>query len=258
MNVAGSSLLYSRLSLADACERLAGLGFGRVDLGAMVGWAHVEPAEIVGDIDGVVGRIESACDEAGLDPVAFNASAGDCSPAEERERVDALAAVADRLGAGVLTLQGADPDTDLAADRDRFRALVGTLEDREVDLAVETHWGTHLEDPAVAARYAEIRGLGLTLDPSHYAIGPYWEAGYDDLLPHVRHVHLRQAGDGWENVQRPVDDGKIDVAGFIADLRDAEYDGALAVEYIDSLDGVDPDDAERQADAMRRAIEDAL
>jgi sugar phosphate isomerase/epimerase len=45
------------------------------------------------------------------------------------------------------------------------------------------------------------------------------------------------------------------VAGLVETLRRAGYEGALAVEYLDSLDGVDPEEAEAGAATMRRLLE---
>jgi hypothetical protein len=145
----------------------------------------------------------------------------------------------------------------LADDLDRFRTLVDVAGDRDVTLTVETHWGTHTEDPAVAAEYAaSVPGLGYTLDPGHFVVGDHsLDRAMADLLADVAHVHLRQAGAGWAEIQLPVDEGRIDVASVVESLRDSGYDRALTVEYIDSLDGVDSDAAERQADAFRIALE---
>jgi sugar phosphate isomerase/epimerase len=266
MRVAGSTLLYSRLSLAAACDRLASLGFDCVDLGAVAGWAHLDPAAVREDRAAATARVEEACGDAGLDPVALNANAGELGTDAERRRVAALAALAEDVGADVLTLPAAGADTDLAADLARFADLAAATADYDVALTVETHWNTHTEDPAVAARYAAaVDGLGLTLDPGHFAIGPHWSgeegpAVYEPLLDEVEHVHVRQAGEGWANVQRPLDadDGRIDVAALVAALRGADYDGALTVEYIDSLEGTDPTAAEAWAADARRTVADLL
>lgn len=258
MRIAGSSLLRSNESFATACRRLEALGFDAVDVGAMAGWAHVEPAAIAADRHAVAETIRSGCGAAGLDPVAFNASAGTDDPVEERDRLLALAELAADLDAAVITIQGRSTDAPLEDDIERCRQLASALADRDVTVAIETHWGTHLEDPAVASRYAAIDGLGLTLDPSHYVIGGYGFDAYEPLLPAVEHVHLRQARDGWDEVQMPVDDGHVDVEGLLDALGEGGYDGIVSVEYIDSVGDVEPAWVEEQARGMRERIEAAL
>lgn len=259
MRVAGSSLLYSRLSLEEACGRLAELGFDALDVAMQEGWAHVDPSAAADDVDAAIERIEAACESAGLDLVALNVNAGDVPLETEVDRVDAVVDLAGALGVDVVTLPAASTDTALSADLERFQALVDIAADRDVALTVETHWGTHTEDPAVAAEYADaVPGLGYTLDPGHYVIRDEGDDPWADLLKHVEHVHVRQAGTGWEEIQQPVEDGHLDVESFVQTLRDVGYDGAVIIEYIDSLDGVDPVEAERQASALRDVLVDIV
>jgi len=206
-----------------------------------------------------------------LDPVAVNAGLdSDPDGPDEREQVRALAALADAVGAGVVTLparatDGGDGDdagrsgsSAHDADLRRFRGLVAAAAAYDATLTVETHRFQHTEAPAVALTYARrVDGLELTLDPAHFAAGPYWAPGcYDDLLPHVAHVHVRQAGASWDAIQLPHDDpdGRLDFQRLLDRLRDVGYDGALTVEYIDSLDGVDPDTAAREARRTRERL----
>lgn len=260
MRVTGSTLVCSRLSFEEACRCLSELGFDAVDIGMQEGWAHVDPGEVVGAVDATVRRIDTACAAAGLDPVAINASAGEVTLDAEIERVEAVADVADRVGVEVMTLPAASTETALTDDLARFQALADAVADRDVTLTVETHWGTHTEDPAVAAKYADsVSGLGITLDPGHYVIGDHdVEPPYRDLLSHVEHAHLRQAGIGWAEIQLPVDAGRMDVGAVVDNLRDADYDGVVTVEYIDTLDGADPEAVQRHAAAMRERLLEQL
>jgi sugar phosphate isomerase/epimerase len=242
--IAGSTLLYSRRSLAAACGRLAALGFEALDVGALSGWAHLDPADVADDPGRAAADLRDAAGD--LAVVALNAGLGE---QPERE-LDALCAVADRVGAAVVTVPAGPADADPSADLDRVHSLARAVDDREVALCVETHYDTLAETPSGAARYADLPGVGLTLDPSHFAVGGYPLDAYESLLGDVRHVHLRQAGDSWDAVQRPVDDGDLDFAALFAALADAGYGGHYAVEYIDSLEGVDPDEAEAQAVGM--------
>lgn len=266
MNVAGSSLLYSRLAFPEACARLSALGFDRVDVGAVEGWAHLDPSEVVDTVDETVASVRTACSDAGIEPIAFNAGLGSVDLAEECRRIRALATAADDLGIEVLTLPAGHVDSDLAADIERFRELAAATAAFDVTLTVETHWDTHTEDPQVAVRYAsEVEGLGLTLDPGHYAVGPYWESddgapAYDLLLADVEHVHVRQAGDRWSAIQRPFDaaDGRIDFEALFDRLRRIGFDGSVTVEYIDSLEDTTPEEAESWAADARKTTERLL
>jgi len=261
MRVAGSTLTYSRLDLGEACRRLADAGFDAVDVGAHAGWAHVDPAALVGDVEATAERVRGRL--AGLDPAAINAGLSGGNDADDRrEQVRALAALADALDAGVVTLPAGSAEGDREADVERVCGLVEAAAGHDATLTVETHRFQHTEDPAVALAYARrIDGLALTLDPGHFAAGPHWTPDCSDpLLDHVAHVHVRQAGDSWDRIQRPHDapDGRLDLPRLVERLRAAGYDGALAVEYIDSLDGVDAAAAAREAGRMRERLLELL
>lgn len=256
MRVAGSSLLYSRLSLDEACNQLSERGFDAVDVAMQEDWAHVDPSAAAADVDATADRIDVACQSAGLDPVAMNVDAGNVPLETELARVDAVVNVATTLGVEVVTLPAASTETVLSDDLDRFRTLVSVAKDRDVTLTVETHWGTHTEDPAVAAKYAAaVPGLGYTLDPGHYVIGTQAvNDPWSNLMDDVKHVHLRQAGIGWDEIQQPVRDGRLDIEAFVQVLCDTEYDRTITIEYIDSLDGVNPHEAERETKLLRDVL----
>ena len=260
MRLAGSTLLYSRLSLADACERLAHIGLDAVDLACHEGWAHVAPSTVAADPDGAFETVHEACERAGVTPVALNAGCGNVPLSVEVERVAGLAAFADELNVPVLTLPAAPEDTELADDVERFRAFVDVSANCDVTLTVETHWGTLTADPVIASEYAaSIPGLGYTLDPGHYAANDAVSAhAWDRLLPDVRHVHLRQAGSGWAEIQRPPETGRLDFEDTISMLQEVGYDGAVTVEYIDSLDGIDSMAAERQARRLAKHLRELV
>ena len=259
MIIAGSSLLYSRLSFPRACQNLSELGFTAVDIAVIEGWAHFDPSAVGNHIEATANEITNACEDAGVQPVAFNAGTDTDTVGMEIEQIRSLAALAEEIGIEVITLQGGRSEDDIETDFDRFRHLVEAIDSFDVTLTVETHWGTHLEDPSIAAKYPEnVPGLYLTIDPGHFAIGPHWDDGYGMLLEDVAHVHLRQAGDGWENVQVSPNDGKIDFEELLTGLEKTGYEDVVSVEYIDSLDGVDAEDAEVWATRMREVIEATL
>lgn len=245
--IAGSTLLYTRHSLDTACERLSDLGFPAIDLATIEGWAHLDPSTLVDTVETAVRRVRTASDD--LPIIAINAGLGTVEPEVAANRLDAVGQLGQELAVSTITLQPGKLDT-LQADLERIERLATVLEPYDSTLCIEAHYNTPAEDPEIALEYAQLPGVQLTLDPSHFAVGPYWEDGYDALLDSVGHVHLRQAGDSWEALQRPVDDGRIDIERVLEKLRIAGYSGHYSIEYIDSLDGVDPATAERQAAQM--------
>ena len=95
-------------------------------------------------------------------------------------------------------------------------------------------------------------GLGLTLDPSHYYAGPLQGGAFEALLPYVRHVHLRDAGGSWEEIQVPVGKGRVEFSRLFHLLRQNGYTGDFVIEYIDSIGSIETD---REILAMKALVD---
>lgn len=190
-------------------ERLAGLGLGVADVFAMIG----EP----------------------WDALAVNSpDAEQC--AESRRQFDALVAFAARLGSPAVTILPGAPFEGVA-EADGIALAAAELQVRAeiagragLDLAVEPHVGSITATvPATLALLDQAPDVWLTLDPSHYVFQGIDQHELAPLLSRTRHVQMRQAGPG--QIQTPVHEGTIDIAGFVADLDRAGYRGVLGIEY---------------------------
>lgn len=258
--VAASSLTFSRLPLAEALSALAALGFSSVELAAHAGWAHLSPVDLAADEAGVGREVASAVGAAGLRVVALNAGLPGAEVGRQAAWVGALARLAASLGARVLTVPAAPPPREAVlasagAEVARLEALVAAAAAAGVRLAVECHMGALTEEPATAAALCRaVPGLGLTLDPSHYWAGSAQGRGWQAVLPHVCHVHLRDAGlGGWAEIQMALGQGRVDFPAVIAALRGVGYRGAYAEEYIDSIPIAGGGSAAEQAVAIADA-----
>lgn len=239
MTLAASTLCASRRPFPEALEVLRSLGFGAVDLPLHEGWAHVDPSALADDPAGVTARVLQELD--GWEVVALNAGAGTSDADEELRRVRALLRLAGALGAPVLTLpSGALDGPSVEDDLTRVRRFVRVADDLGVTLTLETHRFTHWEDPRTVARYVEeVPGLGITLDPSHFTTGPHADLGFAELLPAVRHVHLRSAGPDWSQIQLPAGQGTLDLPALLTALGRIGYRGSSSVEHVDTIPGID-------------------
>ena len=104
-------------------------------------------------------------------------------------------------------------------------------------ITVATLTGTLTEDPDAAVELCQrVSGLGLTLDPSHYIAGPHQGKNYDQVFPHVRHVHLRDTGRGPNQFQVHVGQGEVEYGRVIAQLSRYHYDRLLTVDIHDIPD----------------------
>jgi sugar phosphate isomerase/epimerase len=75
-----------------------------------------------------------------------------------------------------------------------------------------------------------VKGLGLTLDPSHFIYGPHRGGSYEQVLRHVYHVRLRDTSK--EQLQVRVGQGVVEYGKLIAQLGRFHYDRALSVDML--------------------------
>lgn len=135
-----------------------------------------------------------------------------------------------------------------------LRHLVGIAHAEGVQLTVEPHVHSFLESPAATlALLDRVPGLKLTLDYAHFVCLGWRQDEIDALAASAAHIHLRQARPGV--LQAKFGQGTINFPALLATLRDAEYDGCLALEavhqgYMDTLH----DDVVTETVAMRDAV----
>jgi sugar phosphate isomerase/epimerase len=97
-------------------------------------------------------------------------------------------------------------------------------------LCVEPHVHSWAESPALVRRLVDATGVGLALDYAHFACLGYRQDEVDPLAPHAVHVHLRQARTGV--LQAKFAQGTLNFPAMFATLREAGYDGWLALEAV--------------------------
>ncbi len=246
MKIAMSSLLFSQKPLADALRSIERLGIRYVDVGALQGWCHIQPADLMKNPESESRALRHLLNETQLEVVALNAGIH----APELDQWRALVALAHQFDVGVITLPTRRSGTRLVQEVERLQRLVEIAGRQGVRLGVETHIGTLTEDPETAlALVHSVPGLGLTLDVSHYYCNSFEEAA-EVLIPFVYHVHMRDGGRGSDNIQLPMGRGLVDFAHWFALLRNAQYQGNVTVEYID-LGGIQFDPTESAIECYR-------
>ncbi|CAA9297804.1 MAG: hypothetical protein AVDCRST_MAG77-5357 [uncultured Chloroflexi bacterium] len=236
-----STLGWSKQSLEQAVAGIAALEFGQIDLALHEGWAHIKPSELAAGgpaevrrqaerVRGLIAKHEmkraAACN-VGLRAPDAN---------EEQRRLEAVCDLAQALEIPVITIGASKRGTPPGEEVARLGRLAPIAAERGVHLTVETHTNQVTERPADAVALCQaVKGLGLTLDASHFYVGPNQGADFSTVLPFVRHVHLRDARSDWEHVQVPAGAGLVDFNTIVQRLHELGYEGKFAIEYIDSL-----------------------
>jgi sugar phosphate isomerase/epimerase len=225
------------------------LGFDAFDLAVMGNRSHVRPEAIRGDIPGWAGRLEERIRGRGLEIADvfcipwtdFAIMAPNNPDGAERERGTELfrdmLELTVRLGAPGLTMvPGLDwphesHEESLARAAQELGRRAHAARDQGVRFSIEPHVGSVCGTPDDVARLVELApGLELTLDYTHYVSQGFSDAEIEPLVRHTRHFHARGGAPG--RVQCALKDSTIDYGRAIDALREAEYDGVLAIEYV--------------------------
>ena len=225
------------------------LGFDAFDLAVMGNRSHVRPEDIRDDIPGWAGRLEERIRGRGLEIADvfcipwtdFTVMAPNNPDAAERERGTELFRdmldLTVRMGAPGLTMvPGLDwphesHDESLARAAEELGRRTSIAREAGVRFSIEPHVGSVCGTPEDVARLVELApGLELTLDYTHYVSQGFADGDVEPLVAHARHFHARGGAPG--RVQCALKDSTIDYGRAVDALREAGYDGALAVEYV--------------------------
>ena len=239
MYVACSTLCFARYPLERALRIIGELEFSKVDVAIHAQGPHLRPAEVLADVGLAAQKIRIG---PSLTPAAFNVEIDTPEPAEFERQLRAVCQLARcSTTVSVLTIPAAPAGTALDAEIKRLAHLVRIVEAEGLLLTVETRCGTLTELPEAAVELCQrVSGLGLTLDPSHYIVGPNQGKSFDAVYPYVRHVHLRDTGRGQEHFQVRVGQGEIEYGRIISHLSRYNYQRLLTVEINDIPDGPFP------------------
>jgi sugar phosphate isomerase/epimerase len=236
MFVACSTLCFGRLSLEQAMRTIGELHFGKFEVAIHENGQHLKPSQVAADVQAAAARLRQG---PGLSPAAFSVESDAPGPMEwEQEeylrQFRAVCRLARITAVPLITIRPASADVPLDAEAARLSKLVRLADLEGVALCVATLTGTHTQTPSSAQQLCEVvPGLCLTLDPSHYTVGPHQGKSYDEVFPFVRHVQLRDTGRGPNQFQVKVGQGEIEYGRIVAQLARCHYDLALAVDIRD-------------------------
>jgi sugar phosphate isomerase/epimerase len=232
--VACSTLCFGRQSLEEALRGIAELGFSKCDVAIHEQGCQLRPSEVAADVTAAAQRLRIG---PGLIPSAFSVALGAADDDATHRQFKAICRLARLSTVPVLTLSAAAADSAMDAEVQRLTRLTAMAEGEGVQLTVPTETGTLTEDPDRAVSLCQkVPGLGLTLDPSHYAVGPHQGKNYDQVFPYVRHVHLRDTGKAPNQFQVRVGQGQIEYGRIIAQLARYHYSRTLTVDIRDIPD----------------------
>lgn len=235
MFVAASTECFPQLSFGDAIQRLVDLEYTRVEFCLRESSPQLKPSQVHANLEKA---IHLCRDTHRLTPVAYFADiAGEGD--EYYAQFLSCCKLAKATKVVVVGVPSAELGTPFNAEVERLRELVriGSLEGVVVGLKTEV--GRMTQDPDTAVVLCDqVKGLALTLDPSHYVCGPHGGNNYDQVMKYVCHVQLRDTSKSALQVR--IGQGEIEYNRLITQLSRFKYNRALSVNIVEQPDsGID-------------------
>ena len=234
MFVSATTECFPELPRKEALAALVDLEFSSVELPLREeGVTWFEPSRVASNFDEAV--------DAFRDTLRLNISALNVEITAEGdayyEQFAACCRLARALKVVPLVVPSCELGTPFNEEIERLRALVKLASLEGCLVAMKTTIGCMSEDPDTAVVLCDnVKGLGLTLDPSHFIAGPRQGRDFSKVIPYVFHVHLRDATKSDLHVR--VGQGELDYGKLLSQLSSANYRRALTV-HMAPLEGID-------------------
>jgi sugar phosphate isomerase/epimerase len=247
--VAASSRCFSQLPLDAALMQLVDLEYSAVEVMVHETDGHMKPSEVLTDVD----RAVALCRQTHrLTPVALSVDV-EAPESDYYHQFAACCRLAKAIKVVTITVRSAELGTPFNAEVERLRKLAALAAHEGVRVGLLTEVGRMTENPDTAAVFCDnVKGLGVTLDPSHYVYGPHAGVSFQPVMKHVYHVRLRDTTK--DDLQVRVGQGEIEYGRLVNQLNKVHYDRALCVD-MQALPEVDQPTEMRK---MRLLLESLL
>ena len=231
MFVAATSRCFHNLPLDAALSRLVDLQFTAVEIMIHETGGHITPAEVAADLEGTV----KLCRQTHrLTPIAFS-FATNASEEESYRQFSACCKLAKAVKVIAITVRSSELGTPFNGEVERLRKLVDIAAPEGVVVGLQTETNRISQDTGTLATLLDnVRGLGITLDPSQFICGMQGETNYDDLIKDVIHTRLRDTSK--EEFQVRVGQGEVEYGRLVTQLSRAKYTRALCVDVLPVAD----------------------
>jgi len=223
--VAASSRCFSHLPLDAALAQLVDLEYTAVEIMIHETDGHIKPSEVLADTE----RAVTLCRQTHrLTTVALSVEVEAPEP-DYYHQFAACCRLAKTIKVVTVTVRSAELGTPFNAEVERLRTMVALAAREGVRVGLLTEVGRMTENPDTAAVLCDnVKGLGVTLDPSHYIYGPHSGVNYQPVMKHVYHVRLRDTAK--DQLQVCIGQGEVEYGRLVNQLNKVHYDRALCVD----------------------------
>ena len=231
--VAASTECFSDLSLLEVYEKLTDLEYSAVEIAIHESGNQLKPSEVAADME----KAATLCrDTHRHDIVAYSV---ETLPGKEGlEHFTACCKLAKHTKVASIIVPSSPLGTPFNEEVERLRELVNIATYESARVSLRTEIDCLSEDPDTVTVFCNnVKGLGVSLDPSHYICGPHRGRNYDSLIENTHHVRLRDTSA--DKLQVRVGQGEVDYGKLVSQLRKFKYDRGLCVDIREIDDDTD-------------------
>ncbi|MDA0661057.1 MAG: sugar phosphate isomerase/epimerase [Planctomycetota bacterium] len=240
MIIAASTACFPHLSLIECFDRLVDLEYTSVEIAIHDDGKQITAAEVLADTE-YAARICRDTHRLNLTGYSLDIHA---TGEAHLEQFAACCRLAKATKVATLTIPSSPLGTPFNEEVERLRKLVEIADVESVRVGIRSQREHFSEDPdTVVVLCDNVRGLGVSLDPSHYMNGPHARRGYDQLFKYAFNIYLRDSTK--DKIQVRVGQGEIDYGKLITQLEKVHYNRALCVDIV-------PQDEVDHASEMRK------
>ncbi len=228
MFVAASSQCFADLPLDAALQRLVDLEYTSVEITMHESGGHMKPSEVLADTEAA---IRTCRQTHRLTPCAFSVDIETPDEKQYYAQFEACCKLAKAVKVVTLSVRSAELGTPFNAEVERLRALTAIASIHGVRVGLLSEVGRMSQDPDTAVVLCDsVKGLGISLDPSHYVCGPHKGGNFEQVMKYVYHVRLRDTSK--DQLQVRVGQGLVEYGRLINQLNKVQYDRALCVDIL--------------------------
>ncbi len=225
MFIAVSTDCFPEIPMPDVIEVFTDLEFTTIEIALRENGTLLSPSQIGENMENVIRLVR---DSHRLDLCSFDVYIEAKGDTYFQQFAD-VCALAKATKVVTLTVPSGELGTPFNEEVESLQEMVRIAEGQGVRVAMKSQIGRLSEDPdTVKVLCDNVKGLGLTLDPSEYYCGPHRNKNVEKVFPYVFHVHLRDSKK--DQFQVRVGQGEIEYGKIITSLQRVRYDHALSID----------------------------
>lgn len=222
MHVAASTRCFADQDFEQACQSLWDLDFKHLEISVDDGCGQLTLSELADSPDAFASRYRNAT-RATLDSIGLFVG-------PTAEQFESICRLCKLMQVAHVSVPSSELGTPFNEEIDRLRTFVQLASTEGLRVSIATDAGRMTADPHTAVELCQqVRGLGLTFDPSHY-IASEQPSNLEQMAPYIFHVRLRDSAPNQMQVSLGL--GENDFAQLITALEEEHFAQGLTIDLL--------------------------